>query len=184
MAWLVEDPWPVVVGTLAVLGVLAVVLYRTGRGIFIAAMIAVALLGCGLLLVERLVVTERERVEAALEGAAAALERNDLEGVLSHIAPEAGAMRASVAAVLPGVEVTDANIGGDLKVTFNNLTNPPSARADFTGRVTLKSRSPSLAFPFDNFVRPFTVRLRREGDRWVMTEYQMGDLTNPLTPEP
>jgi hypothetical protein len=181
MTWFVEDPWPVLLATLAILALLGVALFRTGQARIIGAMVAVALLGGAGLLIEWLVVTEREEVEAALFGAAEALKRNDLDAVLSHIAPEAAGMRASVTAILPGIEVSEVKLA-NLKITLNRLTNPPSARAEFVGRVTVKSRQPGLAFPYDNFVRPFVVRLRRENDRWVMTEYEMGDMVNPTIP--
>ena len=64
MTTLIEDPTPILVVGILIEAVLAIALLRTGRGVLLWAMLAVAgLTGLGLLL-ERWVVTERERVEA------------------------------------------------------------------------------------------------------------------------
>jgi hypothetical protein len=128
-----------------------------------------------LLAVEWLVVTDREHVSNTLEDVADALETNDLDLVMGFIAPEATRLRSDAQTYLPNIVIRDANIGGDLEVTVNRLTNPPTARATFTGRLTGASRGPDR-WPHENFVRKFTLKLRQEEDRWLLTDYELGDL--------
>ncbi len=77
--FLFEHPWWIIFIGIGLEAVLAVVLLCTRRGVLLWVMLgvlAVTLLG---LLIERLVVTDRERIEATLYGGVAALEANDLD---------------------------------------------------------------------------------------------------------
>ena len=58
------------------------------RAVIIAAMVGVLALTAGMLVLERLIVTEREAVEDALDGVASALATNDPPQVLAYFAPE------------------------------------------------------------------------------------------------
>lgn len=176
MTMFLESPWPaLVVGALA-LGLLGVAYHNTGHPRLRLAIIAAVGVTLLMLLVQWLVVTEREAVSDTLEQMAVALESNQIDAVLGYLAPDAGAIRTDAQRYLPGVEISDANIGGDLQVTVNRLTNPPTARATFTGRISGVNRSPAERSPYENFVRPFTLTLRQEGDRWLITGYEMGGL--------
>jgi hypothetical protein len=173
MAWLVEDPLMILIVGAAVEAVLLIALVNTGRGELLYAMIAVGVVVAALLMVERLVVTDRERVQQTLHSAAKALETNDVEAVIAHIAPDAAPMRHQVRAILPLVEVREARISG-LKITFNELTIPPTATAEFVGRVNARWLHGTA--PRDQYLARFTVTLEPVGDRWLMTDYQMRDL--------
>ena len=171
MSWLFEDPTTLIVAGLLIEGLLVVALVKSGRGLLILAMVGVLILmGLGLL-VERLVVTEREQIEATLDGVTTALEANDVEGVLRYIDPAASGMRSSVRAALAGAHITDARIY-DLEVEMDHLSNPPTAQAEFTGRVKGNYRGEAPAGGEGILLRKFTVDFRREGDRWLITAYQ------------
>ncbi len=86
---LFENPWWIIFTGVIIEAVLGIILYRTGRGALVWAMLAVLVLMVSGVIVERLVVTERERVEMTLDGIVAALEANDLNRVLSYVALEA-----------------------------------------------------------------------------------------------
>jgi hypothetical protein len=172
MDWLVEDPWPIVWFAAAGVGLLAVAFYHTRSKVVLAAIGLVLVGALGGLAVEWLVVTEREEVEDTLYGAAAALEANDPPQVLQFIASDATEMRAAVQRTLPQFEIGEAKIG-DLKINFNRMMEPPTATAQFIGRITAKTRSEAERLPRENFIRPFEITLRREGDRWLLSDYKM-----------
>jgi hypothetical protein len=170
MTALVENPYLILIGGLLLVALFVVLLVQSGRGGFLYAALGSAALCLALLLVERLVVTEREQVEAALDGLAAALETNEVPKVLEFLAPDAPRIRSEAEARLPGVEIQHANVGGDLRITINELASPPSATATFTGRIHGKDRSG--VFPYENYVRRFTVQLRQQNGRWLLYDYQ------------
>ena len=121
-----ESPWPAIVLGIFGEAVLAVMLVRTGRGVLLWAMIgvlALALLGVG---VERLVVTDNKLITAVLYDTAAALEANDLNRVLAHVAADADKTRADARSALSEAEITELKIRY-LEIKINRLTSPPSA---------------------------------------------------------
>lgn len=179
MNWLFEDPWPVIWIAGAVIALLSVGYYHSRHRGVLAAIIGVLFLASACLLVEQLVVTEREQVEQTLREGAAAVKRNDLAAVLALIAPEATAMRSSVQTILPTLDVTDAGVGGDLKIEIQHAGPQPTATAAFTGRITINSRTSGERLPHETYFRHFTVQLRKEGDRWLMTGYEANDPPRP-----
>lgn len=170
MSWLFEDPTTLIVAGLLIEALLVVALVNTRRGAIIWAMAGVlVLMGLGVL-IERVVVTDREQIADTLDGVIAALESNDVEGVLRYIDPQAGGMRASVRLALSSAHVSDARVY-DLVVTVNHHAQPPTAQAEFTGRV--KGRYRGEAGSSDGMLlRRFTVDFQRDGDRWLMTAYE------------
>jgi len=174
MTWLVENPWPAVIVGLAVQAGLAVLLVRSGRVVVLAAMAAAAALTAALVLLELGVVTEREKIEEALFGAAAAVESNDLPALLAHVSPSAGELRAMAEATLAEVRMTEARITGDLEISVNELTLPVSARATFIGRASGDVRRGGAVH--SSLVSRFDVKLAREGDRWLIQQVERRDL--------
>lgn len=175
MSAFLESPWPALWLGLVAEALLGVAWFQTGNKRLFQAMIGALVVVLLLLALEALVVTDREAVSNTLENTASAMATNDLNQVLAFIAPEATKLRADAERYLPNVMVRDANIGGDLEVTINRLTNPPTARATFTGRINAASRG-AERLPYENFVKKFTLKLRQEGDGWLLTDYEMGDL--------
>lgn len=171
MSWLVEDPTPTLVAIVLVEALLVLALVKTGRGILLAAIVGVALLGAGLLALEWLVVTDKESVEETLAAAAHALEANDPEAVIRFI-DQASPMRSRVKQEMSQVTISKASFSR-LDVKFNRLVSPPTAEADFMGYINGRDRRGEL--PYENFAGRFIVRLRREGEGWVMTDYELHD---------
>ena len=170
MSWLFEDPTTLIVSGVLIEALLAVALYNTGRGAIITAMIGVlAVVGLGVI-IERIVVTDREQVADTLADVASAVQANDVERVLSYIDPASTGMRATVRTALGSARISEVRIY-DLVVDVNQRSNPPTAQAEFTGRVKGHYRG-EAASGEGMLLRKFTVSLRRQGDRWVMTDYE------------
>ena len=170
MGWLFEDPITVIVAVALIEVLLGVALFNSGQGKLLWAMGGVLLLGFLLVVVEMLVVTDREQISDTLSRAAAALETNDAAAVMAFIAPEAGDMRVRAEAALWTFEVQSASFSG-LDVTVNSHVTPITAQARFLGKFHGHDRLGRI--PYDDAFRRFEVDLRRDGDRWVMTDYRM-----------
>ncbi len=182
MASLLESPWPAIWFGLCALALLGVAYLNTRRGLLLVLLgVALAISGAGIL-VEWLVVTDVEEVENTLQEVADALESNDLTRVQSFLDPGADVMRRRTEQYLPLVKVTQVKIS-DIKVRINRLIAPPTATVQFFGRISFESRSAAVQTPYGNLIRPFTVKLRKSGKRWLLTGYVDG-VTNTQFNEP
>jgi hypothetical protein len=169
MTTLVENPVPVIVVAIFAEAVLAVMLVKSGRGVLLGAMAGVLVVALGLVGLERLVVTDRERIEATLDGCAAALQDNDLDGLLGYISPSDTASRTEAARALRLIEFSKVTLG-DPEITINRLTSPHTAHVVLRAYAAGRLRSGE----FEGTMRPirFEVELRQEGDRWLVTGHK------------
>ncbi len=179
MTWFVESPWPSLMLGVVLEVILAIALVRTARGAIVGLMIVVFALTVGMVIVERVVVTETEEVEDALDHVAAALVANDSQAVLACFSPHCPRL-AELRSILSRVTVRVAKIGGDLEVRLNHLTQPPSATCYFTGRVEAKDSRGEI--PYEHLVRKFKVTLRKEGGRWLIADYSEAELRGRRSP--
>jgi hypothetical protein len=171
---LLEDPTPILVFGVLAEAILAVALVRTRRGILLWVMggvLAVVLIG---LIVERLVVTERERVKAAVYGAAAAVERNDQAGVTSFVARSASDVLGRAIHYMNELEFSSVSLRG-MEVTLNQLTSPPSAEATFFARVQFSDRSGS--FPYQAYPAQIWATLVLEDGQWKIQSVEDNNLS-------
>ena len=167
---LFEDPTLLIIGGAIVELFFLVALIQTGRGAVIGGIVLVAaIVGAGWM-VEWLIETDREAIETSLENTATALEHNDLQEVLSHVASDATDVRERLTAILPQANIEQAKIR-DLEVQVQANTDPKTARAQLRG--IIHGRDKSGQMPYDTFMRRFSVRLRQEaGGKWVITDYE------------
>ena len=169
MAWLTEDPTVVLlaIGVVAVAIIIAIL--KTGRGLYLTWLGGVVLLALLVIVVERYIVTDREKVEDTLYGAAAALEANDVEAVASYLASAGEALEREVRSRMRNTEVRVARIVSDLHIDFSPLEIPPKATASFLGHVEVKAAS----VPLENFLGRFKIQLVQEGERWLVQSYDL-----------
>ena len=149
---LCEDPTPLILFGILAETVLAGLLLRTRRGV----------------LLSWLIVTEQEKVTAALEGAAVALEANDLNAVQSYLDPSAAATFARAKWALNRLEITGAKIH-NLEITIDDKAAPPTAKAHFDGVISYHDRRGEV--PYERYASALTVELRKTGDRWLITAH-------------
>lgn len=175
-----ESPVPaLVLGILAEL-VLGWLLVTTGRKGFLWGMAGVlGALGIALV-VERLVVTEAEKVEAVLDAAVAALERNDLPGVERCLSHRADGLRGRLRAYAGEVVFSEVRIRNVEVRGIYDLESPPGAVVHLQGTALFDDRSGM--FPYHAYSSGFEVELIREPDGWKIDEVR-GDPQNPVSPE-
>ncbi len=150
----------------ALIVVLSIVLARTGEKLVAWTMLGVLLMTAALVAVERAVVTDTEAIAAALDGIAAALERNDVEGVLGYVSPSATTLRSRAKREMQEFTLREARVLSGLTVDID----PPgaeSAKAHFNGRFQGQDRRGTV--PYNVIVLHFDVTLHKEGGRWLVT---------------
>jgi hypothetical protein len=170
MAIFLESPWPILAIGIVIEAVLAMMLLRTGQGRILWAILGVAPVVALGVLIEWAVVTDGEAIADTLYACAAAVEANDIEGLLEHISPSAEKTRADARLVLSQFEMRMARIRG-LEIAVDRAAKPPTAKAEFVAFGKGRSRTETL--PYDHDTRRVIVNLRREGDRWLVVDYHL-----------
>jgi hypothetical protein len=170
----VESPWPWILIGIVAEAILAAILVSTRRTVLLWAMLGVLGFAIAGVVVERLVVTERERVEATIDGIVAALNANDLPRLLGdYIAPDAARTRARAKWALNRVEIQGAHYR-NLRITINRLTSPITAEAQFDGSVSYHDRMGE--FPYNYYAAHFVVELELRNGRWLVTDHVEYDI--------
>jgi hypothetical protein len=160
-----ESPWPILLIGIPAEIVLAILLWRTGQGKMLWAMLgtaAVVVLG---LLIEWLVVTDREAITDAIYDGAAAIEANDQNRLLMHVSPGVPDLRADVRWVLDRFEFTMVRVVELGAIDVKRSTNPPTAQAKLRAMGTGRDRKGEV--PYQGFDEVVTVEFRLEGNRWL-----------------
>ena len=171
-----ESPWPIITVGIVLEAILGVLLFTTRRGVLLVAVVGVlALVGLGVL-VERLVVTERERVEMTLDEGIAALKSNNLKRVYAVLAPSAEGVRRQVQMGYALVTITDVSLH-NIEIELNDLTSPPTAEAKFD--VVVYFRGKSSMITHDRWPGKFTLHFEKQGERWLVVDPVEG---SPLRP--
>jgi len=168
MTWVFEQPHYIAILGVATLAVLGFGWMQTGYRALLYGAIGAAVLTVLLLVVERLVRTENEEIEAALEQIAAAVQSNDLANVLRHIAATAPATRAQARAEFPRYNFSRVKVKRNLTVTIDGQREPRTAVVSFNVVVTGHDRSFGGSFHVPRFV---TVALVREEGQWRLLRY-------------
>jgi hypothetical protein len=171
MAWLTEDPTVVLLAIGAVAVGIIIAILKTGRGLYMTWLGGVVLLALLVIVVERYIVTDREKVEDTLYGAAAALEAGDVEAVASYLAASGEALEREVRSRMRTTEIRKAQIVSDLRIDFSPLEIPPKATATFLGRVEFKAAS----VPLEQYLGRVKIQLAKEDDRWLVQSYDLND---------
>jgi hypothetical protein len=159
---------PIIVVGIVLEAVLAVAFVNTRRRVVLSAMLGVAILVAAGVGLERLVVTDTEQIEANLDGAASALEADDLQRFKQHLSPSATKTQSRAEYALGIVQVTAFRISR-LKITIYPLTSPPTAKARFRGAVHYQERTGMISYGI--YRADFVVTLRREADAWRITDH-------------
>jgi hypothetical protein len=163
-----ESPWPILIVGLVLEMVLAIALFRTGRGVALAAMGGVALLVMLGVLIERLTLTDTKLIRQTLDAVAAGLQANDARQATACIVSDADGNRARelVDWAMSRAQFMELTIR-NLEVNFNYQTSPPTAATTFT--VWVRGTDRSGTFPGE-ISRPvaMNVALRKEAGHWLI----------------
>jgi hypothetical protein len=168
MTWVLEEPIYILVLGLITAAFLGFALMQTGYRSLLHALLAVLALTGGLLLLERMVVTDREQVQAALERIADDVETNDLEAILSHVYSGAPDVYARAKMEFPNYEFSRVKIKDNVEATFEQGAQPPRVRVTFNVVVDVSVRQTGYGETVARFVR---VTLVKEDGDWHVADY-------------
>lgn len=167
VATLLENPLPIyaVGAVLATVSGLAFLARRSLPSLF--ALIGVVVLTLLLVIVERVVVTEREQVESALQQLMADVEAGDMLAVLARIDSGAVQMRGDVEKLMPQAEIKDTGATA-VRVEVDADAEPMTATSQFRGKIDgVHRRSGMRVFFFDEV----EIRWVKRGDVWLAEAY-------------
>ncbi|MCG8450352.1 MAG: hypothetical protein MI725_12345 [Pirellulales bacterium] len=167
MAFLLENPLPIyAVG--AVLMTFCGLVFLARRNVpSLLALGGAVLLTLILVVVELVVITDGEQIEAVAVALMAALEENDMPGVLAHIDPASTQVCSDTETLMPLVQVADTS-ASLVKVEVYESLQPLVAASEFQAKVDgVHTRSGIRLFYFD---RVFVSWVKKEG-RWLLTGY-------------
>jgi ketosteroid isomerase-like protein len=160
--WFTEDA----LTPIFICGVAALVMFwwwcKTSQKAFLQAGIGAVVLAGVIFLVERLIVTESERVEAAVVDIADAFRKKDVAGTLSHFSESAKIERALVAQASKMVDIED-----DLRITDTNVQ-----MSDDGTHATIRFRANATARYNQSKDRARTrweFAFERQADEWKVT---------------
>ena len=168
MSYLFESPFLILTVGVLLFAAFGYVYVNTRQKSALIGLGVVVALTAVLLLVEHLVQTPREQVEASLEGLASELEANNLEGALKYLDPAAKETRDRARWAMSRFQVTKAKVS-NLQVEVNEMMSPPAAEVKFTGVIGVVDKKG--AYSTQSVPVKFTATLRQHGDRWVVTEH-------------
>jgi hypothetical protein len=170
ITWFTENPTPILImGGIAIV-VLLVFFLRSGRAVLLMAMAGVALFMALTVLIDRLVVTDREQVANVIYQGAADAQRNDLNAIMAIISPSAAQVREEAQHWIGQAKLDDVSISA-MDVELNRSANPLTATADF--RVFAHGQILDRGTPYPvNYPVHLTVHLQREPAGWLVTSYE------------
>ena len=158
MTTLWENPLPIIaLGAIAITICGLAVVARRNLASVIALVVVVAVTGL-LLLAERLVVTDVERVENALTEVVAAVHQNDAAGVLAFIDPAAPQMRTDAETLMDMIRVKKAGASSVQVKVSDNL-----AEAKFQGVLSGTTKKGGAPIGYFDVVE---VSWIKKDDRW------------------
>jgi hypothetical protein len=172
-----ESPLPILIVGLVLEGMLAIALFRTGRGKLLWAMGGVALVVLLGVLIAQHTVTDTKRVRQTLQDAAAGLVAGDASRVSSCIVPDSDgdAARTETRNVLGQFRFHELDIR-NLDVKFNYHASPPTANTTFSVIVRGRFRKGSDDQGEINYPVSMEVQLRRESGRWLIYDLPKYDV--------
>lgn len=176
MTWILEEPIYILVLGIVMLVFLGFVLIQTGYRGVLHAMLGVAALTVGLLILERSVETRKEQIEAALHDMARDVQSNDLDAVYSHVYSGAPEVLADAKREFPRYTFHDVNIKSNMEVTFEQGHEPPKAFVTFNVVVDVQ-RSGFRDRRVPRFVR---LTLIHEQGQWRVADYSHENPVNAM----
>lgn len=173
--WFTETPWPPIFlcGVAAIACVIA--WSRRQQGIYLIAVVGLALLSLGIWFVERSIVTERERVEIAVRTLTTAFQQRDLDRTLSQVSKQSPDVRALVAFGYNLVEIGDDMRVSDVRVEM--IAGGSRAVSQFRVNGTLTARAGGYS---QHQPTRWEARWQLEANEWRMIDIQELD---PITGE-
>lgn len=162
MSWITENPWP---GILGIAGT-GLVLLIVGTGRTKAASLICILLAVALYVVESMIVTTGEQLEANLNEMLDGFRNRDISLIASHLSDEAQGLKDTAADGLQLVDVSKSFHIKDVETTIN--ADGKSAWVELRGNGLLTVRSNNT--PYHTATRWKTLWKQQTDGTWKLVE--------------
>jgi len=170
MGWLFENPLPAVLMGGLTVAMLGSGWLRTGQKWLLYLMVVVILLTVGAVVLERMVVTDREQIERTLHEIADLVEQNRIDAALEYAYSGSPEIREQAITELGSYRFHRIDIKRNLKIEVFPDHIPPKATAEFNVLVVFSTKD---GFLNQEYVLRFVeVTFYREDDgQWRAAEY-------------
>jgi hypothetical protein len=179
--WFTETAWPPIMILATAAGAGLAMFLSTQRIKYLAMLAPLLALGPVIYAYEQKIVTERERVEQAVSGVAAAFERHDQPATLNYFSAHAIELRAMAAVAMRLVQASGPLNVTDVSVTMSNR----DSRAISHFRVNGPLKTPEFGDVGHRASR-WELAWQKEGGDWRIVRVQRldpisGQEMDPLT---
>ena len=177
MTWLCEQPLAIVVIGVLTLIVLGAAWSATGRHELMHALAITFLLMVAALVTERLIVTDREAIEATLMKIAKDVQSNNIHAVTSHVYSGAPELKQKAEGEMPNYHFTECRITKIHKTDVDPKSQPRTAVVEFNVMASgsFKAEGMEISDTIPRWVRLHMVR-EKDGT-WAVQNYEHGDPT-------
>jgi hypothetical protein len=180
MTWLTEDPfWAVALAACALL-VILLIMFATGHWGLWKPAAGVVLLALVLVVVERLVVTDRERIEVVIDRAVQAALRNDMPEIEALIEPQANQLRRQIRSELAHARIVQLRVTHEV-VRVDSKSTPPTAEADLIVRLSSQQGHGPIE---DAPPIALKVQFSKASGAWLVSAAEIDDFRSALGHKP
>jgi hypothetical protein len=172
MNWLFEQPIVIVMVGVAVVLALAGAWSATGRRELLYGVGAALVLLIAGLIVERMVVTDREAIRETLARIARDVQSNNRRAVVQHIAMGASSLKQKAEAELPNYKFTECRVTKVHSIDVNSTATPPTAIARFNVIASGSFSYGGVDVSDSQVPRWIELQMVKEKDgRWAVEDY-------------
>ena len=168
MNFLFENPVPIYAVSGVFLTLAGLIFFNRRDLPSLIALVTTVLFALSLVLLERMVVTDREQVELTVGRIMESIQANDVPGVLADVDPAATKVRSDIQVMMPEVRVEDTGYAS-LEVDEIVPAEPLRVSSTFRGKLDgVHKTSGHRLFYFD------VVRLDwvKRDEKWLLEDYQ------------
>ena len=169
MIWLFENPIPLIVIGVVIGIILLILVYQTGQPRWLYIFGGFVLFWGGLLVVEKLIVTPREKLLLTIEDGAAAVRANDWTRAATFIAPSAQKTSQQLQAQARRYTIKELSILNRV-LEFDNKADPKTCDVG----LLLKIAEAKSGYEGGAQVSLHFVWFEKEG-KWLVERYEVND---------
>ncbi len=183
MTWIFDQPaWIVIVG-MVLAAIFGMLWANTGKNYWLVALGGVVVLAIVLMIVERSVETDPEKLRRIVQEIAADVEKNDKTLLYKYIHSQATALQQKANSELPSYEFADCTVTKIYEVKVDDDKSPPEGKVEFMVRVEGNFQLGADAIGGQHF-RYVTLFFKQEPDgTWKMVDYEHEAPTGALMGE-
>jgi hypothetical protein len=173
MSQIYESPLPLLLLGLVLLAGCTVGWLKTADKRLILGALLGLLIAVGGIIIERMVVTDREQIERVIYAVAADVQAGRIEEAVSHINPDSAELRDRARTELRLYRVSDIRVKRPIEMTVRPEREPTHATAEFNVVVTGGDGCGTIQN--QNVPRFLIVHFVKKDGRWYADDYEHHD---------